>query len=346
MPKVSIIVPIYNSEKHLEKTLTSLQNQTLIDLEVIMVDDGSKDRSASICRKFKLTDKRFKYYYQQNQGVSIARNYGLSVVTSKYICFCDADDIPNPEMYEKLYLAIEQYKSDMVMCDYFSERDSVNVGFLFEESVLLNSQRIREILIPNMIGHEKDDNFEYLVWGCVWRCIFRKDIIDNFEIRFPKDTAFAEDLIFTLRYLIYTNKLYILNKVLYVYNDNASSVMNSMKYYKENLFLKRKSLMKLITIELEKLGLIDKCRNRMHVTFRKYILECVGNSCIKCNENSFANAYRSLRKILNDQLVCKYFQKFETKNLGQFLIYFAIRRKLCLLILIYYRIRLGRRQLI
>lgn len=345
MANVSVIVPIYNCEKHLENTLKVLQKQTMNELEIILIDDGSKDNSAVICQKFTSTDDRFKYYYQENQGVSVARNNGMSIANGEYICFCDADDIPKPEMYERLYKVIEQNHADIVMCDYFSKRDNVNAGLLYNSSVLLNSGRILEEIIPNMIGHENDDDSGQLLWGCVWRCIFRKDIIHKLKVRFPRDTAFAEDLVFILRYLRYTESLFILNEVLYFYNNNVSSAMNSMKYYKKDLFLKRKSLMQLIFESLQNIGLNKKLRSRMLVTFRKYILECVGNTCIKCSGNTFFTAYRSVKTILNDEVVRETFKEFNTKNAKQLFIYFAISKKLALIILIYYRLRLGMRQL-
>lgn len=340
MEKVSVIVPIYNAESFLADTLLCLRAQTMQSMEVILVDDGSTDGSALICKKFTAADDRFQYVYQRNAGVSAARNRGMSEADGKYVCFCDADDAPKPEMYERLFNTIEQCNSDIVMCDYYSQRDQQNAGFPYKGAILLNGSQIRNEVIPNMIGHPEDDSAEPLIWGCVWRCIFRKDIIDRFSLRFPMNTAFAEDLVFVLRYLRHANTLYMMNEVLYLYNDRASSAMNALKQFKKELFPARKALMRLIAESLDDMGHNENMQKRMRVTFRKYILECVGNACIKSSDNTFLTAYEAIDNLLHDEVVCDIFQDYRTHNIKQRWIYSAIHYKLSIPILIYYRIRL------
>lgn len=114
--KVSIIVPVYNTEAYLERCLKSLVNQTLKDIEIICIDDGSKDNSVAILKKYSQLDKRIKIIEQENLGVSVARNNGLKLATGEYIGFVDSNDWIDLDFYEKLYNAAKKYDADISAC--------------------------------------------------------------------------------------------------------------------------------------------------------------------------------------------------------------------------------------
>lgn len=114
-PLISVIVPVYNTDKYLEKTLDALKNQTYKNLEFVIVDDGSTDSSAKICDKFAESDSRFKVIHQENKGVCAARNKAISEAQGEYIGFCDSDDLPEPDLYETLYSLIEENQCDISM---------------------------------------------------------------------------------------------------------------------------------------------------------------------------------------------------------------------------------------
>lgn len=118
MPLISVIIPVYNVEKHLEKCLKSVINQTFQDMEIICVDDGSTDGCANILKKFANKDKRISVITQKNQGLSIARNNGLAKAKSEYISYVDSDDFVHPEFLQKLYELAQEYKADVVGCDF------------------------------------------------------------------------------------------------------------------------------------------------------------------------------------------------------------------------------------
>ena len=113
--KISIIVPIYNAEQFLEKCLNSLINQTYQNLEIVCINDGSKDKSLSILKEYQKKDKRIIIIDQANQGVSEARNKGIKMATGEYICFCDADDSYKDNFIEVMYSTILKYKVDVVI---------------------------------------------------------------------------------------------------------------------------------------------------------------------------------------------------------------------------------------
>lgn len=118
MALVSIIVPVYKVEPYLERCIKSLQNQTLIDIEIILVDDGSPDSCGEICDKYALSDNRIKVIHKKNGGLSSARNAGMRIAQGKYIGFVDSDDDVELDMYERMVTCIERYHTDFIMADY------------------------------------------------------------------------------------------------------------------------------------------------------------------------------------------------------------------------------------
>ena len=128
--KVSVIVPVYNVEKYLDKCLDSLANQTLKDLEIIIVNDGSPDNSEDIIKKYTKKYKNFKYYKKENGGLSSARNYGIKYASGDYIAFLDSDDYVKSDMYEKMYEKAIKGNYDLVVCDidYLYPDKTIRVG--------------------------------------------------------------------------------------------------------------------------------------------------------------------------------------------------------------------------
>ena len=119
MKKVSVIVPVYNTSNYLEKCITSLLNQTLQDIEIIMVNDGSLDNSREIIEEFQKKDNRILLFNKENGGQASARNLGLSKATGEYVAFLDSDDYISPVMYEQLYNKAKSMDYDIVLCNYY-----------------------------------------------------------------------------------------------------------------------------------------------------------------------------------------------------------------------------------
>ena len=117
-PKVSIVVPIYNVESYLERCIQTLLNQTLKDIEIILIDDGSPDHCPQICNEYAQKDSRIKVIHKKNAGLGYARNSGLEIARGKYLAFVDSDDYVEANMYEILYNKIKDSNSDVVFCNY------------------------------------------------------------------------------------------------------------------------------------------------------------------------------------------------------------------------------------
>lgn len=339
MDKVSIIVPVYNSEKYIEKTLNSVLSQTYENIEIIVVDDGSTDNSREIVEKIAQTDTRLRYFKIKNGGPGNARNVGMSKATGEYIGFCDGDDIIKPEMYERLVSYIEKANADIAFCDIFTERDNCCFGFPWEDGKAFYGEDIQKELMASMVGKQGDDSPEISLWGSVVRCLFKKEIIEELDLKFPVDIHFAEDLVFTLIYLKHSKGAVICDEPLYYYVCNESSIMNSFFSYKKDMFRARKNLVQYVLKAIENLPCSDNLRKRLTVTERCYYQECVGNACRKAEGRTKDDIKAELKEILNDDDVKKAFKCFDTVNIKKRISYLLIQKRMLGAIMLYYKIR-------
>ncbi len=339
MDKVSIVIPVYNSEKYIEKTLESVLSQTYENIEVIVVDDGSTDKSGEIVEKIARTDERIKYFKIKNGGPGNARNTGVQKATGKYIGFCDGDDLIDPQMYETLVAYLENADVDIALCDIFTQRDNRNFGFPWEDGKCFCGDEVCSLLMASMVGNESDNSSDIPVWGSVCRCLFKKEIIEKNNIQMPTDIHFAEDLVFTLNYLKNSQGAVICDKALYYYVCNENSIMNSFYSYKKGMFRARKALVNYVENVIESLPCYEDLRARLTVTERCYYQECVGNACRKAEGRTKKDITSELKEILNDEKVKNAFKIFDAQDKKRRLSYTLIQRKMAFAIRLYYKIR-------
>lgn len=219
MELVSIIVPAYNAEKYIKRCIESILNQTYPNIEIVVVDDGSKDNTYDIVAHMAESDDRLKIYRQENQGVSAARNYGIKMAAGKYVGFVDSDDYIKEQMYENMVKHIE--KCDLVLCNHLILTDiEKNPPASYPEGEYNNKNIIEAI-------------FDHRLGGNVWRCLLKKEIIENNHIFFKK-LKMSEDMLFVIEYLLNAPKAVVLDGRYYVYNmvNESSAVQNlgNVKY--------------------------------------------------------------------------------------------------------------------
>ena len=156
MIKLSVIVPVYNAENELKKSIESILSQTEKNIEIILVDDGSSDNSLYICKEFEKKDRRIKVIHQENAGVSVARNTGIEVATGEYIGFVDSDDWIELNMYERLLSEAQRSGADVVMCDATSVYDDgqsrVDTITQLSQSIILGKKDFTPNLLLEMAG--------------------------------------------------------------------------------------------------------------------------------------------------------------------------------------------------
>ena len=213
MRTISIIIPVYNAEKYLNRCLDSIVRQTFTDYEVILVDDGSKDKSGAICDEYAKKYQQFKVIHKKNEGVSIARQTGLDAASGVFVIHADPDDWVEPDWLESLFLKIQETDSDMVFCDF----DSVSIS----SSTLYNKQT------PTSLNNEDllKDLLEEKIWGPCWNKLIRRECFIKNNIRFVPEMNLWEDLYVHCKLLLTGIKVEYVPKCLYHYdisiNENS-----------------------------------------------------------------------------------------------------------------------------
>ena len=221
---ISIIVPVYNIEKYLQKCIKSIINQTYKNIEIILVDDGSKDNSGKICDEFKQIDNRIKVIHKENGGLSDARNAGLKIAKGEYIGFVDSDDYIAQDMFETLYKLAKENNADISIVSFYEIYNGKVIGVRDFKSLeeMDKIEAMKELLIDTKIQ------------SYAWNKLFKKELFENIE--FPTNKNF-EDIATTLLLFEKANKVMLLEdpKYYYVRRDNSIIGTRNYKTYKDYL---------------------------------------------------------------------------------------------------------------
>lgn len=212
MPKISVIVPAYNASGYIKKCLDSLVSQTLKDIEIIIVNDGSVDNTEAIIKKYMKKHSQIKYFYKENGGQSSARNLGITYATGEFISFVDSDDYIELTMLEKMYNKIKESKLDVVICGInYTYDDRVEKVYPFKENQTITQ---KDFILTN---------------PCPWNKLYRKTLLEKNNFKFPEGIIY-EDLSLIPRVGIMTKKFGYVNECLYNYIIHDNSTMNINKY--------------------------------------------------------------------------------------------------------------------
>lgn len=222
MPKVSIIVPIYNVSKYLSNCIESIIAQSYKDYECILVDDGSTDGSSEICDLFANKDKRITVIHKKNEGLSSARNAGLEVANGKYYVFVDSDDKIEPDMLNDCITSMEKSQSDLIVFNFQKIKDDGEV--IWKSNCGTGTYSItNEEYRFDFVLHFLFDNKIY--WP-VWNKIYSADIIKKYRLRFENNKKiFSEDGCFNMYYMLHISKMNIIEGVYYDYLQRPGSLM-------------------------------------------------------------------------------------------------------------------------
>lgn len=215
--KISIIIPVYNVEKYLETCLESVINQTMSELEIICVNDGSTDRSPEILEEFAKNDERIKIINKENGGIASARNKALDHVKGDYIGFVDSDDWIEPHMYETLYKNAEKNDSDMVMCS--AHRFDEITRELLYDMPYFTLECFDETFNDTVFNHQTTGNFLFKISVTAWNKIYKTSFLKENDIKFPEGLDFEDNAFFYESYLK-ANKVSLVRDHLYFYRIN------------------------------------------------------------------------------------------------------------------------------
>lgn len=227
--KISVIVPVYNTEKYLVRCIDSLLHQTYKDLEIILVDDGSQDQCPQICDMYSRKYDNIKVIHKKNGGLSSARNIGLTIAKGEYIGFVDSDDEVDSTMYEKLFQVISSEKVDFVMSDYMritSEKNSY-LKTLDIQAGRYDKESIVDQIFPKLIMGE---NLEYGPLLSVCHCLYKTDFLRIHNLAFDEEVKWSEDNIFSAFVGYYANSFfYLKGEGLYRYYQNPGTITTSYR---------------------------------------------------------------------------------------------------------------------
>lgn len=239
-PKVSVIIPVYNIEAYLRECLESVCNQTLDSIQIIVVDDGSTDGSAAICREFAdRFPEKVEYYYKENGGSASARNMGLDHAVGDYVGFIDSDDWVEPDMYEKMCWAAATQDADMVFCRVFEDECPGAYEYVMPKPGYYSAEALKKEIFPFIMPHiTSKGTFRSIRWSNCLK-IYRKNIIDQFHIRSCEGVSNCEDLGFNTEFMLHMSSLYYLDEQLY---HNRPNPMSQSRNYVKNMWPRTKKL--------------------------------------------------------------------------------------------------------
>ncbi len=299
---VSVVLPIYNVEKYLEKCIETVVNQTYKSLEIILVDDGSPDNCPVICDKWAEKDDRIKVVHKQNAGLGMARNTGIENATGEYICFFDSDDFVDLKTIEKAYSSIEKHSADIV-CFGFNSVDSN--GNLICEHIptppknVFEGEEVQTEFLPNLIYSLPTDNWNLNMSS--WTAMFSMKLIRKNSWKFVSEReVLSEDIYSLIELYKYVNKVAVLNEAFYFYRENDKSLSRT---YRKDRFER------VIKCYEQTYGLCcreDLChetKNRVTLTFLSNTIAAMKQ--ISMSDMSFKDKMKELKTILgNKTLFC------------------------------------------
>lgn len=300
-PKVSVIVPIYNVEKYLRRCLDSLVNQTLTDIEIILVDDESPDNSNEIYKEYLAKDNRIKLVQKKNGGLGFARNSGLEIATGEFIAYIDSDDYVDVNMFKKLYDTSKNNNLDTVYCGYNNLDDELKVHSFNEVddlTIFSTKDEVNGVLL-DMIACKPSSPLERKYRMSVWHAIYSRDLIENNRIRFCSERQFiSEDIIYHIDYLSKANRIAFIPDSFYYYCYNEDSLT---KTFREDRFEKsvilHQELLRRFKVEGYKESVYKNRVDRFLIGYARYTIVRLSKAAI-----SYSAKLKILKRICKDNV--------------------------------------------
>lgn len=221
---VSVIVPVYNSGKFLNKCIDSLLNQTITDIDIILVDDGSTDGSAEICDGYAKKEKRVRVIHKKNAGQAMARLEGLRIAESKYVGFVDSDDWAEPNQFLRMLEVMEENKVDMVLCNHFIDQGKSSRLFINQvREGYYDKKKIEIEIYPQIVGD--GSFFHWNVYPSLCNKLFVTEKLIPFQEKADKRIVMGEDAAVSIPYMISCDSIYVLNEAFYHYVQHIDSTV-------------------------------------------------------------------------------------------------------------------------
>jgi len=347
-PKVSIVVPVYNVEQYLDRCINSLRNQTLTNLEIILVDDSSTDSSLEICNNAAKEDNRIKVISKINEGAGMARNAGLAIATGEYIGFVDSDDFVKEDMYKTLCAKADEYACDLVMSgvlfvdgNMFSEKGECVCKAYFDKDTHFETENDLQKLRMGIVGSTPGDADDSLYGMGTVKNLFKNKIIKDNKLAYKSERdTLSEDALFMIDYISCIRKATGIPEAFYNYCRNGNSLSKS---YKKDRF--EKSL--IFVSEVEKRFKKDIAPD----TYRVYIYRFWQAMCrVLCSQEimhatdsniKYADLKNRLKAICTNDLTKKALKAYPIKTLPvkQRIFAYAVKHRMYLLMKMLVKLR-------
>lgn len=276
--KVSIIVPIYNVELYLDRTLESLLKQTLEEIEIIMVDDESPDNCPAICDQYANKYPNIKVIHKKNAGLGMACNSGIEVATGQYIAFCDSDDYVDSNMYEAMYNMAIQYNADAVFSGIktVDQSGKINPMNSYQSLQVIKDKKNISNFAMDMIASKPSDSTERHIAMSAKIVLYRKNIIDKNNLRFVSERELiSEDLIWNLNILCHSSCIVTLPQSYYYYYKNTDSLSKRIRTDRFKFFKTMREY--LLNKQTEYYHLPQEAEQRINRMFIGYCRSYIGN---------------------------------------------------------------------
>lgn len=252
MTTVSIIVPIYNQEKFLNRSLDSIMNQTYTAWECILVNDGSTDNSENICRQYALKDSRFKLYNKSNEGVSAARQYGINISTGLYTIHIDPDDYVEDNMLEAMVSAIKEQSCDILVSDFYYDYPNGEKRLSQQEP---QGDSSKEMIISIL---------KQRLHGSLWNKLIKRSLYEQYSVKFPQDINYCEDVLVLAQFANFPLKIGYIPNAYYHYVQNQNSITH---FYTDRTFQVRKNFIRQLRAILRNPEFHEPIRNAVFNVF-------------------------------------------------------------------------------
>lgn len=294
MPKLSVIVPVYNTEKYLRECIDSILAQTFADFELILVNDGSTDSSGSICDEYAGKDPRIQVIHQQNGGITVARKSGVRIARGEYVTFVDSDDWIHKDMY-RVMLAGES--ADIVVCDMIraTSEGLIEINCCIDPGVY-DRQALADRFYPVMLFDF--DRCQPAVHPSLCNKVIRREIIRNVIEYVADGITYGEDTLCSYACMLDAEKIHMIDQGLYYYRENLQSVCN---VYNREMFSK----LILLGSELERQFAERNCDLQSQACgyLARHSLECIRNELLYHNGVSFRDKKERVARFINEPLI-------------------------------------------
>ena len=340
MPKISIIIPVYNVEKYIHRCLDSILRQTISDIEIILIDDGSTDKCPQICDEYQKIDSRIKVVHKENEGLGLARNSGLNISSGEYVAFVDSDDFVDIDIFEKMYEKAVSFDCDAVLQGNklfnngkISQKNSCKRNILYEnENIILE-------MLPSIIGSDFRGN-DYIGMS-VWRGLYRRKVIEDNNIRFFSERDYiSEDILFDILFYSKAKKVFVSDLFGYYYCINPGSLTHSSKPQK---YLLNDSSHKKIKELLSEINASTESYKRLDYTYIFNMKACINNEVNAISVLGKRRTKEIVSEIVSSQELANTLKTFDTKKMPihkKIYCYF-LKRKCVNLLILYTKLQKG-----